>query len=109
MLTYEETVIDLLRFALRKRQVSSNWYVLYNQEVNPLPGGMGESGFGLVKKGDKWLVYNYDRAIRSDFSLHDKISDAANDLFWKLTDPPTMYDFREEWEAKTGNVLNPFE
>lgn len=107
MLTREEALFDLLRYALKKKGISSNWFVLFNQEFDRLPAGMGESGLGLVKKGDQWLTYTFDRANRSDFSLHDKLTDALEFAYWQLTRPPSMFEYLTEWKAETGQEI-PF-
>jgi hypothetical protein len=102
MLTENQKRLNLAEFALKKVGYPREEYVVSAKEVEKLPRGYAETGIGIAKFQGKWAVYIFDRADFNQIAMHDTIYTAVTDFYWRCTNPPTQYDFREEWERETG-------
>ncbi|WP_460252968.1 hypothetical protein [Acidiphilium sp. MT5] len=95
-------VLSLLRYARARRGVSENAYFI-GQE------GQEKTQYDklclLKMKAGSWVVLFIERGNVSQRVEHPSIRDGIQDLFWKLYRKDTPWDFREDWEAETGQSL----
>lgn len=98
---YENKAISLLEFALNKKGVNSKYYYI---------GKKGEEfsqndRICLLKENSGWFVLYIERGVIGNISMHSNIRDAILDFFWRLNRVDTPWDYRSEWEEKTGQTF----
>ena len=103
-MTNDEKIIALLRYALNKSGVSHDSYFI---------GTKSEFGARLDAKcmfrnsDGTWCVMWHERGNFKLLGEFPTISLAANYLYWSRLwqKMPTLYDYLDEWERETGEVM----
>ena len=94
---YQEIqALAVLEFALRQVGVDPNGYAIVGVSTY-----VGEDDRLFLRKeadGD-WTVYFIERGSKTKVSRFQSGYDATNFFFWTLTEQPTYWRYRTQWEA----------
>jgi hypothetical protein len=100
----DRKTLNLLAFALERSNVQrSNWAAVYDRAdiVQPI-----DNCLCLFKEGDEWLVTYTERGCWNDIGRFPQCSDAMKFFYNYLVPCKSPYDFREKWEARTGQQFS---
>lgn len=100
--SYEQKILSLLLYALEKEGVPENSYFIGNDGDELTQDD--KLCLLNVSQGN-WVVLYIERGSVSQRALHLGVREAAKHFFWKLTKPDTPWNYRSEWEIKTGQTL----
>ena len=106
MLSSDELMLNLLKFALVREGISNNNYYISNEDREILRFGINECVICIAKYKGKWAVCNQsDRYNILGLAVHDDIGSACEDFWYRCLNSNGFYKHITAWERSTGLEL----
>jgi hypothetical protein len=102
----DRKTLDLLRFAMEQRGVSPRaWAAAMSR--NDLPPV--DDALCLFFENGRWIASYTERGTWKEIASFPRSFDAVKFVFAEFTNGPSPYDYREDWEAASGQRFSMVE